>query len=475
MSGPPRVDLDALRALVAEPRGRRFLVVGLGRSGIAAARHLLARGARVSATDRRSADDLGTGARALGEAGVTLHLGGHPAEAFRDVEAIVLSPGVDPALAPVAAAADRGVPLVSEIDLVADRLGARVLAVTGTNGKSTTTALLAAMLAEAGFDAVPCGNYGTPLVEAAEGDHPGRRYALEISSFQLETTHLLRSGAAILLGVRPDHLDRHGSLAAYRAAKERVFLLRAPGAPGICCVDDPLAAELARDARPPVLAVTLEGRTEAAGFVEEDSLVLHLPGQPATPLLPVDELPLPGRHNRWNVLAAALAAAVAGAGVTEIAAAVRRFRALPHRLEEVAQVRGVLFVDDSKATNVDAALRAIEAFPGRRLHVLLGGRDKDGDFRPLAAALAAAGARALVYGEAGPRIAAVLEAEGFRELERCDDLAEATRRAFAGAAPGDVVLLAPACASFDAFRSYAHRGETFAALARGIARKEEQR
>ncbi len=475
MSRPLPADLHAVRELVTEPRGRRFLVVGLGRSGTAATRHLLARGARVAATDSRPAEELGTGVRALGEAGVVLHLGGHPDEAFRDVEAIVLSPGVDPALPPIAAAAARGVPLLSEIDLVADRLGERVLAVTGTNGKSTTTALLAAMLAEAGFDAVPCGNYGTPLVEAAEGDHAGRRYALEISSFQLETTRLLRSGAAILLGVRPDHLDRHGSLAAYRAAKERVFLLRAPGTPAIACIDDPVAAELARAARPPVLPVTLEARPEAGGFLDGDTLVLRLPGGPAMPLLRVGEVPLPGRHNLWNVLAAALAAAVAGAGVGQVAAAVRRFRALPHRLEEVTQVGGVLFVDDSKATNVDAALRAIEAFPGRRLHVLLGGRDKDGDFRPLAAALVAAGARAVTYGEAGPRIADVLEAEGFRDVERCADLAEATRRAFSAANPGDVVLLAPACASFDAFRSYAHRGESFAALAREIAREEEAR
>ncbi len=475
MSRPVPVDPAALRALVAEPRGRRFLVVGLGRSGTAAARYLLARGALVTATDRRPADELGAGVRALGEAGVTLHLGGHPDEAFREVDAIVLSPGVDPSLAPIDEAARRGVPVVSEIDLVADRLGARVLAVTGTNGKSTTTALLASMLAAGGFDAVPCGNYGTPLVEAAEGDHAGRRYALEVSSFQLETTRLLRSGAAILLGIRPDHLDRHGSLAAYRAAKERVLLLRDPGAPGICCVDDPLVAEAARAALPPVLAVTLEGRPEAGGCLEGDTLVLRFPGRPAVPLLRVDEIPLPGRHNRWNVLAAALAATAAGAGTREVAEAVRRFRTLPHRLEEVAQVRGVLFVDDSKATNVDAALRAIETYPGRRLHVLLGGRDKDGDFRPLAAALSAAGARALAYGEAGPRIAEVLEKEGFREVERCGDLATATRRAFAEAAPGDVILLAPACASFDAFRSYAHRGDAFAALAREIAREEEGR
>ncbi len=475
MSGPVPADRDALRRLVAEPCGRRFLVVGLGRSGTAAARYLLARGARVAATDRRPAGDLGPGVRALGEAGVTLHLGGHPAAPFREAEAIVLSPGVDPSKDRVAAARARGIPVLSEIDLVAEGPGARILAVTGTNGKSTTTALLAAMLGEAGFDAIPCGNYGTPLVEAVEGDHPGRRYALEVSSFQLETTRLLRAGAAVLLGIRPDHLDRHGSLAAYRAAKERVLDLRSPGAPAICCVDDPLVAEACRGARPPVLEVTLEGRPRAGGFLDRGRLVLRVPGRQEEAFLGDDEVPLPGRHNRWNVLAAALAAAAAGADGTAIGRAVRRFRSLPHRLEEVAQVRGVLFVDDSKATNVDAALRAIEAFPGRRLHVLLGGRDKDGDFRPLAPALAAAGARAITWGEAGPRIADVLEGEGFGEVDRCGDIAEATRQAFSRAAPGDVVLLAPACASFDAFRSYAHRGEAFAALARELARGEEQR
>ena len=466
------IDRATLRELLRDPRGRRFLVVGLGRSGTAAARYLLARGASVTVTDRRNAAELGPEVRALAAAGVALHVGGHPEEAFTAAEVIVMSPGVDPQLPVLRRAASRGVPLVSEIDLAATEVEERAIAVTGSNGKSTTTALLAEMLAAAGFDAVPCGNYGTPLVEAVAGDHPGRRYVVEISSFQLETTRLLTCSAVVLLGIRPDHLDRHGSFTAYRAAKRRVLGLRAPGAPAVCCIDDGEVAAIAREASPPVLPVTLAGPVAEGGWCERGVLRLRLPGGRPVELMRDEEVPLAGRHNRWNVLAAALAALATGAPVEAIAAAVRRFRPLPHRLAEVARVNGVLFVDDSKATNVDAALRAVEAFPGRRLLVLLGGRDKDGDFRPLAEALAAAGARAFTFGEAGPAIARVLEEQGLAKVVRCGGLADAVERAFRAAEQGDVILLAPACASFDEFRSYAHRGDEFARLARDLARED---
>ncbi len=455
---------------MAEPKNA--LVVGLGRSGRAAARFLLARGDRVTATDALPVEKLDREVAALGAAGVRLVCGGHDARDFAAAELIVLSPGVPFTLPELEPARARGVPIVSELDLVAERVSARTVLITGSNGKTTTTALVAEMLKAAGQDAVACGNYGLPLVDAAQGDAGTRWYAVEISSFQLETTNAMRAAAAILLNVQADHLDRHGSFAAYRAAKYRVAEDRAKGAPLVLVADDPELAPLAASARPPVLEVSALGRVAAGGFVEHGELRLALGGR-EEPLAGAAELPLPGRHNRVNVLAAAVALRAVGFPLEPLRRAALAFAPLPHRLQDVALVRGVRFVDDSKGTNVGAVLEALVAMretllPSARIFTLLGGRDKDGDFRPLAAALAQQGGIAVTFGEAGPRIAAVLEAVGSPVAKR-GSLEDAVAHAASLAAPGDLVLLSPACASFDAFTGYAARGDAFAAAARSLA------
>jgi UDP-N-acetylmuramoylalanine--D-glutamate ligase len=449
-------------------RGRRALVVGLGRSGRAAARWLLAEGAEVVGNDRLPLDRLDDDARALAGHGVTLAAGGHDQDLFDRAEVIVVSPGIPLDLPPLAAARGRGVPVVSEVDLAAPRIGTRAIGITGSNGKSTTTALAASMLARDGRDVVACGNYGVPLTEAVQADAGERWYAIELSSFQLELTTGLRAGAAVLLNVQADHLDRHHSLDAYRRAKESIATLRTPGAPIVLVVDDPLLAEFAARADEPVLAVSAAGPVERGGWADDAGLHLRL-GDATETLATLDEFPLFGRHNRINALAAALAARAVGAKPDAVRDGLLAFRALPHRLEPVGEQVGVRYVDDSKATNVAAAIEAIEALaaePGG-LVVLLGGRDKGGDFTPLAQALQAAGARAVTFGEAGPLIAAALERAGAAAVDRTGPLAEAVERARGLARPGDTVLLAPACASFDEFRSFAHRGDVFAGLVRG--------
>jgi UDP-N-acetylmuramoylalanine--D-glutamate ligase len=450
------------------------LVVGLGRSGRAAALHLAAAGARVTATDRAAAAELGPIPGELAAEGVALALGGHRAEDFGAAELIVLSPGVPTDLPPLAQARERGVPIVSEIDLVPPEIGERVIAITGSNGKSTTTALAAAMLdACTGREGVPSGNFGTPLIEAAADDHPGRWYALELSSFQLETIQTLRAAAAVLLNVRPDHIDRHGSFEEYRAAKAKVALLRAPGALLVYDADDADAAEIAEHADPPRGPVSTREPAERGAYLDDRELVLEVTGAREA-LMKADEVPLHGRHNLSNTLAAAAACRACGVDLDAIRRGVRHFAGLPHRLQEVGTAAGVRFIDDSKATNVDAAIEAIGAAPGRRLFVLLGGRDKAGRFGPLADALSRRGARALTFGEAGPRIAEALDERLEEPVQRCDAMEQAVRQAAEQAGPGDTVLLAPACASFDAFRSYVHRGEAFARVVESLTADGER-
>lgn len=458
-------------------RGRPVLVVGLGRSGLAAARRLIAAGAHVTATDSKPESELAREAALLASAGVIMKCGGHDVADFTAASLIVLAPGVPLDRPELQAARAAGVAICSEVDLVAPLVGHRVVAITGSNGKSTTTGLAASMLAAAGREGIACANFGTPFCDAVQGDHPGRWYAAELSSFQLDITHELAAGAVALLNVQEDHIDRHGTFALYRAAKEKIADRRAPGAPVVAVVDDPLVAEFAARVAGPVLEISAERPVARGGFVRGSALWLRV-ADAEEHLLDIAALPIPGRHNRLNILSAAACCRAVGVPVDALRRGILAFKALPHRLQEVAQVAGVRFIDDSKATNVGSVLEAIAALgesmsPGSRLFVLLGGRDKNSDFRPLAAALDAAGAVAMTFGEAGPLIADVLAREGCAGLHRCGPMEEAIARAHAQARPGDVVLLSPACASFDAFSGMAARGDAFAAAARRFS--EEHR
>jgi UDP-N-acetylmuramoylalanine--D-glutamate ligase len=446
--------------------GREVVVIGLARSGIAAASFLARRGARVAAVDCRT--DVAPEALALREAGVRLELGEHRRETFTSAALVVVSPGVPWELPELAAARETGVPVVAEIELAFRHLRGRVAAVTGTKGKSTTTAALGAMLREAGLDARVGGNIGAPLVGLVEGSTEATVFAVEVSSFQLEGTVRFRPHVAVWLNLSPDHLDRHPTLEAYVAAKARVLANQESSDWAVVNADDPVVLDEARAARARKLPfrVTGEPLPEGDGAFFEGGLArMRRDGREET-LFRREEVVLPGAHLAGDLLVAAAAARLLGAPAEAIARAVRGFRGVPHVLEHVATIAGVDWYDDSKATNVEAARRSLEAFD-RPVLVVLGGRWKGGDFGELAPELRRHGRRVLAIGEAQARVAAALGA--VVPVDACGSLREAAQRARAEARPGDVVLLAPACSSFDMFADYADRGRQWKAEVRRLA------
>jgi UDP-N-acetylmuramoylalanine--D-glutamate ligase len=402
-------------------------VLGLARSGRAAAAALARRGVEVVAADRAPDADAGR----LGEEGVEVRLGTEEESLLEGVELVVKSPGVPGESPLVAAARARALPIWSEVELGYRLLPADspVIGVTGTNGKTTTTELLAAMLRAAGRPVEVAGNVGTALTEVAERIEPGVSVVCELSSFQLEDVHLLACDVAVLLNLEPDHLDRHGSFEAYRDAKLRIF-------------------ERARTAVVPG-GLALQGiEIERIDFSGNDPL-------PAEPLIP-------GAHNRENAAAATAAARAVGVPDDAIARALRTFPGVPHRLELVRELRGVRYVNDSKATNTAAARRGVAAFDAP-LRLILGGSRKGEDFGPFVRDLPSTVRSIYLVGEAADELAAALDAAGRRYL-RAGDLVRALSHAVADAEPGDVVLLSPACASYDQFDNYEQRGDTFRRL-----------
>jgi UDP-N-acetylmuramoylalanine--D-glutamate ligase len=422
------------------PLPDRALVVGAARSGIAAAAALAARGAEVVLHDRSAGLDVAA------PAGVTLARGGREsAQLVRAAEVLVKSPGVPDGAPVVAAARAAGLPVWSEVELGFRLLpaGARLVGVTGTNGKTTVAELAGAMLAEAGADVVVAGNVGVALSGVAADVRPDAIVVCELSSFQLEDVVTLRCAAAGLLNLTPDHLDRHGTMDEYGRCKLRMFERQRPGDTAVLNDDDPWVAALPGVPGDGRLVRTHGTEAERAGFAA---------GR------------LRGAHNRENVAVAAALARALGADDAAVRRAVARFAPIPHRLEHVGDVGGVSVWNDSKATNVDATLKALTAFEGGSLRIILGGSDKGADFAPLAAALAGHVRSAYLIGPAGRRMAPLVQAVVPAAV--CDTLEPALDAALADAEPGDAILLAPACASFDEFTSYEARGDRFRELAR---------
>jgi UDP-N-acetylmuramoylalanine--D-glutamate ligase len=408
---------------------RRALVLGLARSGQAAALALTRRGVPTVGADR--ADGLDTGR--LAEAGVEIHLGTEEEGLLDDVELLIKSPGV-PGESPLAAAAHaRGIPIWSEIELGFRLLRNPFIGITGTNGKTTTTELLGAMFRAAGTAVAVAGNVGRPLTSLDGALEKDAWIVCELSSFQLEDVHQLRPRVAVLLNLEPDHLDRHDSYDAYRDAKLRIF-------------ENQTEADVAVVPRD---FGTIPGGADRVEFRADDPL-------PAEPLIP-------GEHNRENAAAATAAARAAGIEEDAIAEALRTFPGVEHRLELVAELEGVRFVNDSKATNTAAARRGIAAYAGRPLRLILGGSLKGESFDELAEELPASVRSIDLIGEATEQLAASLGRAG-RSYRRSGDLATAVGAAAGDAEPGDVVLLSPACASYDQFRDFEERGETFRRL-----------
>jgi UDP-N-acetylmuramoylalanine--D-glutamate ligase len=445
-----------------ELEGKKVLVIGAGRSGSAAARFLTARGALVVLNDRKELIDWPNEALGLKSAGVVKLLAGEvPSWLLDQVELVVLSPGVPSSSIPARYADRAGAEVIGEVELAWRFMRGRVVGITGTNGKTTTTTLVGELLKDAGLHMQVGGNIGTPLVSLVEATRHDGWTVAELSSFQLETIKEFRPSVAVALNLMPDHMDRYETLADYGAAKHRLFRNQTEEDAAILNADDEIVSSWARGLRAHVTFFSTKRELDEGLFLRDGREFVARSGGRERVLLTREEMQLKGLHNAENVLAALAAGLACGAAPDSMRETVRRFRPVEHRLERVAEVGGVQFYNDSKATNVDAAVKAVEAFadePGR-LVLILGGRGKNAPYAPLAP-LVERKARALVLvGEDAPRIER--ELGGSAPVARAASMAEAVRVAHASALPGDVVLLAPACASYDMFDSYEHRGRIF--------------
>lgn len=430
-----------------------MVVVGAARSGVAAAEQLAKRGAIVTITETRDAFD---GAERLRAAGVQIEVGGHQPGTMAAADLVVVSPGV-PVQRPVLdVARARGVEIVGELELASRWIGGRVLAVTGTKGKSTTTTLLGRMLTAAGLPVVVGGNIGVPLSAQVDASTPETLHVVEASSFQLETTTTFRPWIAVWLNLADDHLDRHVSVESYAAAKARIFANQTAEDWALVNGDDPVVIARSEGVTAQRVSFALSGMADA-GFAVDGDWIVRRTVAGAEQIVPLGAVELSGRHMLNNVLAATSAASVAGASPRAMTAALRGFHGLAHVMEPAGEVGGVRFVNDSKATNVEAAGRSIESFAD--VVAIIGGRFKGGDLRQLREPLSVSGRAVVAIGEAAPLVREALA--DVVPVVKADSLHEAVSSGYELAVPGGVVLLAPACASFDWFRDYAERGDSF--------------
>jgi UDP-N-acetylmuramoylalanine--D-glutamate ligase len=452
-------------------RGKRILVVGLARTGIAAVRFLQRRGAVVRATDQAEEARLGPGLRALREMGIPLELGGHRTESFTTTDLIVVSPGVPLTIPPLAAARAKGIPVIGEMELAGRFVAEPVVAVTGTNGKTTVTELVGAMLAASGRRVFVGGNIGTPLIAHVDSGARVEVVVAEVSSFQLDTCDTFRPAVGVLLNVTDDHLDRYAGFEAYAASKMRLFANQRPDDIAVLNAADAVVRARSGGIRSRKLFYNRSETGEAHAAVAGRTLTLRLPGRDAV-ALSLEGFRLRGPHNMENAAAAALAALAAGGGPAGLQTVLNTFAPAPHRLEAIATVDGVEYVNDSKATNVDAVRRGLECFGGRVV-LIMGGVDKGGDFGRLRDSLRARGRALVLLGGAKDRIRAALG--GLVPTAEAASMRQAVQAAREMAAAGDVVLLAPGCASFDLYANYQERGDDFRREVMRLGGNNEQR
>jgi len=446
---------------------KRVLIVGMGRSGIAAARFATARGAQVTVNDAAEPDQLGDAMGELAALGSDVVTGHHPVDLFTASDLVVLSPGVPHDIGAVRAAAAAGVPVMGEFALACRFIREPLVAVTGTNGKTTVTSLLGEMMTRSGKKVFVGGNIGTPLIGHVASGQPVDLVVAEVSSFQLDTAPGFRPHIGVLLNITDDHLDRYPGMDAYTASKASMFAHQGPSDTAVLNAEDPIVRALADHM---AASTWMYGHgcgpsENVVASIGDGEIRILRPGEPEMGF-DVSNAPLRGRHNRENIAAAALAGLAAGATAAGIQEAIGAFNGLPHRMETIGERNGVSFVNDSKATNVDAVRRALEAFGEQPVVLIMGGRDKGGDFKGLDSAIRRRVKHLVTVGEAAQSIFDALS--GGAPATRAASLAEGLAAAVAGAAPGDVVLLSPGCASFDEFDSYAQRGDTFRNLVRDL-------
>jgi UDP-N-acetylmuramoylalanine--D-glutamate ligase len=445
-----------------ELKGKKVLVVGLGKSGLAAALFLRRRGAHVTVSDVRSAEALAKDIPALLEEGIMVETGGHGLLTFRRQDLIVVSPGVPLNTPELAQVKSFGLPVIGELELAARFLKGKTLAITGSNGKTTTTALVGEILEKAGMPTLVGGNIGVPVVALIDQSTDETWSVLEVSSFQLESTERFHPVIAVILNITPDHLDRHGSFENYALAKERIFAAQHENDFVILNADNARAAQAAARSVARVYFFSIEHSVLQGAWVEDGYLVYRGgKDQPIEKIMPLSGIPLKGSHNVENVLAAVCASRLAGATAEQIRSGVEGFQAVEHRLEFVAKINGVDFYNDSKATNVDATAKAVAAFSAG-IHLIMGGKDKNSDYTQLSQLLRANVRGIYTIGSAAAKIEN--ELRGVVPILSCETLDNAVSAAASAARPGEVVLLAPACSSFDQFEDYEQRGKVFKEL-----------
>jgi UDP-N-acetylmuramoylalanine--D-glutamate ligase len=456
-----------------ELKDKRVLVVGLGKSGVASALFLKAHGARVTVSDTKSGDELRNEIPSLLDHGITVETGGHGERTFRGQDLIVVSPGVPADLPMLAQARSMGEAVIGEIELAARFLPGPIVAITGSNGKTTTTTLTGEILTAGGIPTRVGGNIGTPAISLADRATRETAIVLEVSSFQLETIQTFRPKVAVVLNVTPDHLDRHRTFEAYVDAKARIFQNQRGDDFAVLNEDDPTCVTMAERTRAQVFWFSRQKEVKQGAWVREGNILFRDGRAEAKTsqreIMLVSEIPLKGAHNLENALAAVCAGALMGCAPEKIRQAVREFKAVEHRLEFVATIRGVDYYNDSKATNVDATIKALESFPAN-IHLILGGKDKGSDYTVLNDLLRQRVKRVYTIGVAAGKIESQIGSSksGGVEVVHAETLENAVRKANAVAEPGDVVLLAPACASFDQFKNYEHRGQAFKEIVRGL-------
>jgi UDP-N-acetylmuramoylalanine--D-glutamate ligase len=444
----------------------RVLVVGLARTGVATALFCVRHNAKVTATELRPESELDDAPTKLRCAGVTLELGGHSEKTYLAQDLIIPSPGVpadDPYLA---MARSKGITIWSEVELAYRFLEGKLIGVTGSNGKTTTTTLVHHILKSGGFQSILAGNVGTPLIACVDRLNAETVAVVELSSFQLELLEKFRPDIGVFLNLAPDHLDRHKTLEAYGAVKSRLFENQTELDAAVFNADDAPTVRLAP--KKPQVFWFSRRKPVTQGTCLRGADILVVGDTKNEFVMKQNEIPLPGAHNLENVLAAVTATRLAGTDTPTIARAVRSFAGVEHRLEFVQEIHGVRYYNDSKATNVDATLKAIDSFPGRIL-IILGGKDKGSDYTVLQAPLREKVILALLIGSATDKIEKQIT--GSVAIERATTIERAVEMASHAARPGDIVLLAPACASFDQFQNYEHRGRVFKELVHQMGKK----
>lgn len=439
-----------------ELRNKKILVAGLGKTGISVCKFLVSRGAIVSATDTSDEDKLGTRISDLKALGVDLILGEQKNETFESQDLIILSPGVPHTIPPVQAAKNKSIQVIGEIELASRFISEPIIAVTGTNGKTTTTTLISEMLKSSGLKVFTGGNIGTPLIDYLIGNNRADVLVIEISSFQLDTIETFHPQVGVILNITPDHLDRYENMDAYALSKAGIFKNQTKDDIAVIKASDTYISENIRNIKSQIFNFDTKTPSEKGAMIEKDTITFQ--SDKTNFVLYTNDLPLNGKHNFENVSAAVLSALSAGGTKEGIISALKNFSNLSHRIEYVDTVNEVSYYDDSKATNVDAVLRALDSFE-KPVILIIGGRDKGSNFNLLKHQIKKNVKKMIVIGEAKKLIVSALGQ--YTDTVEADSMANAVFMASESASPGDVVLLSPACASFDMYSSYAERGKDF--------------